>query len=62
MSAISAAVLGELGRLPMYARAQLTAVRYWLRILEPTTPTLVRDAYLLSKSLAERGFNSLKHS
>ena len=52
-SATTDAVLGELGRFPLWITTQFRAVQYWVRCLIGEAPELVMKAMELSKMMAK---------
>ena len=57
-SATTAAVLGELGRFPIWMTTQLRVINYWMRSKLGKAPVLVQEAMKLSKAMSTLRFDS----
>ena len=57
-SATTDAVLGVLGRFPLWISTQFRAVQYWVRCFVGEAPELVMEAMDLSKMMAKHKYRS----
>ena len=51
------ALYGELGRVPMAITRKIIMIKYWIKILKQNNNALVKNAYLMLKSDADRNIN-----
>ena len=58
LSATTAAVLGELGRFPIWMTTQLCVINYWMRSKLGKAPVLVQEAVKLSEAMSTLRFDS----
>jgi hypothetical protein len=57
-STCTPAVLGELGRYPMYVNQHVRLIKYWIRLVQMDNSRLVKKAFNVLHHLNDCGFNT----